>query len=173
MWLLPFQQETLICPFSADEIQQQLQKHTEEHTNSTSPIEAEFSFLRTPSRTRLSFRGRVKDGIFFLQRNTPYPEHFNPIIRGKIEHTERGCLIFVRYHLPRGSGFILYLASFIGIIIGLVFLFLQKSIPNFLLALAFFLGCYSVFYLNFFQKTRISKHLLEKIIYSGESSSNL
>lgn len=167
MWLLPYFQETLVCSEGAESIWQRIQSHTQAPDQiQDTLVTAEMVYLRRKLANQLIFRGILKKSAFYLQRNTPYPEHFNPLLIGRIEATSKGSILFVKYQLPGGVLFIFVLSTLIFLLVLMVFVFFQQNLVHSILALLFYVGSYTVMMLNFRQKLNISRKALEKVIFN-------
>ena len=165
---LPYYQETLVSSENAESLWQRLQSKTQAPTHEREVLmSAEMVYLRRKPINSFIFRGVFKNNSFFLQRQTNYPEHFNPLLTGKIEATSKGVILFVKYQLPGGVLFIFLLSTLIFMLVLGVFVFFQQNIVHSILALLFYLGSYTVMMLNFQQKLKISRSALEKIVFNS------
>ena len=166
--LLPYYQETLVSSEHAESLWQRLQNHTQAPTQEREVLmSAEMVYLRRKTLNSFIFRGIFKNQSFFIQRQTNYPEHFNPLLVGQIETTSKGSILFVKYQLPGGVLFIFLLSTLIFMLVMVVFVFFQQNVVHSILALLFYLGSYVVMMLNFQQKLKISRNALEKIVFNG------
>lgn len=160
---LPYRNVTIVSSLSPEEISHKLEsciRPREEALPYT--MRSEVTFLGRRRHNPYDFEGWVKKQRFYIYKTSDYPEHFTPLVIGKIEETSLGSIIFIHYRLMSGTLFFTILASVIFLIVGIVFLFLQKNILSFGLTLLFFLGSYLVMLLNFQQKLKITQNLLEK-----------
>lgn len=166
MWLLPYFQETLICPEDAKHLRQKLQDETQIALQSDSALMAsEQMYLDKKGVREFAFRGTFKGSSFYLQRFTYYPENFNPLLIGRIESSSKGTIVFVRYQLLGGILFILGLGTFVFLCSLIVFVFFQKNLTHSVLAVLFYAGSYTAMMLNFSQKLSISRRTLERVLF--------
>jgi hypothetical protein len=173
MLMLPYQRFTFVSGLSAEELTTQLQQHIHPQGEPKNyQMTAELLYLHIQPLDNYTFDGWAKGYQFKIWQKIHYPEYLLPIIRGKIEPTSMGSIVFVRFSFARGTLFIMFLALFVLCSLALVFLLLEKNFVNFLFILAFLIGGYMVMMLNFYQKVKIAKQLLEKVL-AGNMENNL
>ncbi len=165
MRMIPYDQATLVSPLSAHEVRQRLEKMVRPpESDGRQAILAEFTYLGRNDQTEYPFRGWVKEEQFLLFKNSPFPEHFAPLIKGRIEATSMGSIIFIRYQLLGGTLFFSVLGGLVLGCIATVFLLFQQNLWIFLLVLALMIGAYIVLLLNFREKLKNSKQALHKVL---------
>lgn len=161
----PYLNTTIVSSYSPSEIKQKLERHIRPRTSPLPyTMRSEITYLGQRLNNPYNLEGWVKEERFRVYKSSPYPEHFSPLAIGKMEKTSMGSIIFIHYRLLSGTLFFFVLATLIFSLVALVFLFLQKNWMSFSLTLVFYLGSYLVMQLNFQQKLKITRNLLEKIL---------
>jgi hypothetical protein len=89
--ILPALAETLVLPISAADVEQRVKTGIEEH----------------------KFVGVVGRGKFSLSPYVFRPPQFQPIIKGSIEGSSRGSVVFLRYELYPATKLLIVLVSLI------------------------------------------------------------
>ncbi|HYF69155.1 MAG TPA: hypothetical protein VD884_13520 [Ohtaekwangia sp.] len=107
MHLLPHKNETLVVAHSWDVVLKRL----------TQEIEKPLSF-GIPS----SLSGWVKDDEFEVTLKVRRYHAFIPVIRGSIEPTANGCILFLEYRMLRFNRFFILIWTFFLIVSGIVLL---------------------------------------------------
>jgi hypothetical protein len=155
MNLLPYQHSILVLPFTAEQLAAKLRQKVK-------PFSEDEYHSRKPDDV-FAFNGWVKNDKFRLSRRIKHAENFLPLIAGRIEATSKGSIVFVSYRLFPAT---LFFMSFLclGVMIAALFFLLAKDwlTSGFLLLIV--MGIYSISVLDFNQKVKISKNLLEKIL---------
>lgn len=165
MHFIPYQSNTLVSPCTGAEIQARLEHVTQPLQDPRSySMTAELTYLKKRPENHRLFRGWIKNNRFCLIQNVHHPEHFLPLILGRIETTSQGCILFIRYQIPRGTLFIAILATVLLFSTACVFLFLQKNVGSFLLTVFFWGFSYGVMLLNFRQKVKIGQQIFESVL---------
>jgi hypothetical protein len=167
--LLPFQSITLVSNESMDMIFQKMTNAVRPpHIPRTYTLHTELTVLRRKSNEPYLFEGKLRENEFKIFLHSNYPEHFTPLIVGKIEPTSRGSIIFLTYQLMKGTWFIWGLGLLVFGALLLLWGFLQPNWANFGLTWAFFGAGYSVFLFNFRQKVKASHHVLVRILFTED-----
>lgn len=157
MNIFPYRKSVIVLPLSAEMAEDLLKLST------TGSITYHDLLQERKKVTIEKFQGKVKDKEFTISKKVYYPQNYLPLIKGKIEATNHGCLILTEYGLFPGTKFLFYLWSFVMAVIALVF-FLYK--PNYLyasLASIFFILNYAVALANFNIHFKDSKKILEEV----------
>lgn len=153
MNLFPYQNTISILPFTALDLYNKLSQVTQSMHAPLETIKKECVFL-----------GRVNEEDFIIVKKNKYPEHFLPLIVGKIEATSKGCILLVKYKLfPSALLMLLFFCSLI-LAIGIFLLLYKREVINFLFLALVSIGIYILCIMNFNQKVAISKKQLENIL---------
>ncbi|TDQ17439.1 hypothetical protein DFQ04_2092 [Algoriphagus boseongensis] len=98
MNLLPYHTETLVSVLSKKEVLGHLMRVTRE---------VNFMDTRTQGGPEIKFNGMIGQEGFRISRSIRRGETFLPLMRGKVESTPRGSIIFLTYQLFPGAIFFL------------------------------------------------------------------
>lgn len=155
MQILPYHTETLVLPYTLDELKMKLENGVlpeEEVNNSTISFE------------RFQFVGKLNSTFFRIFRRIREPNNYIPLITGRIEGTSTGSLLFLKFSLFKSTQFFLVFWSFISLCLGL-FLLLSKHL-YFYSALSFFFGIgnYIITQANFNRYLNLHKKEFYEII---------
>ncbi len=160
MHLLPYQQETYVLPYAAEEVLNRMRLYTR-------PIEKGFEYSRT-DESRFLFNGIVSGNGFRISRRITRPENFLPLLVGKQEATSVGCLLFVSYRLFFSTTLFLVFWSVVCLLLTLFFLIYHEAWLY--ASIAFGVGCvqYVIAVKNFNWQVKRSRQLLEKVLFSKQ-----
>ena len=89
MKLWPAVTETLVLPVPGKIALQKLKQHVFEPDHHD----------HSDARHKHKFIGRIHDEGFQIHRRLKHPENYLPLIKGSLEQTSKGCLIFIEYKL--------------------------------------------------------------------------
>lgn len=133
MNLLPFGRETLVSSLSKEQLLDRLSAVTRGAHSEGSP---ELPPL---------FNGRVEANRFRISRVIEKGDNFLPLLLGKVEHTPRGSILFLRYQLFSTTRFFLWFWTGILLAFALYFFivtqqFFQGGICLFLLGFNYILA---------------------------------
>lgn len=159
MHLLPHQYTVLVLPITAEEIENRLRQ-------TVTPLPDDFSAPELPQHDFV-FNGWIKEDRFRISRRINHAENFLPLVIGKIESSSKGSILFVNYRMfPSALFFMLF---FCTLLIACAFYFLISSLNwlAFGLLLASAIGVYGIGIMDFNQKVKTSKSLLEKVLCSA------
>lgn len=159
--ILPVRHETLVLPYSAKAVYRRLWK-------SVKPVRKQDPMPEVPDG-EFRFNGRIAPMDFIISRRVPFPENFLPLIKGRIESTPLGCIIFLRYRMFFSTNFFLAFWSLITFLSGL-FLLLYKQY-YWQSAAAFGIGVFNYILVihSFNRQVRKSRQLLNEIFEQLES----
>ena len=90
MNFLPFHSETLVSALTKEEVLGHLIRVTRE---------VNFLDARTQQDPKIRFNGMIGREGFRISKAIKRGDSFLPLMRGEVESTPRGCIIFVRYSL--------------------------------------------------------------------------
>jgi len=152
--LLPSHDETLVLPFSAEEVFNRFSRVT---SNDIASVR---------DKTIL-FSGWVKEDRFRISLKINRPNNYIPLAKGKIESTSSGCIIFIDYQLfPTTKLFVtfwLLLTCLFAIAIG----FQYSSYWYFLGGLAIAISIYLITRSNFQIQLKITRQALLRVLDSN------
>lgn len=156
MIVLPFKRETIVLPFSAEEVEQKLWLHIFPiRSEAIMPMKEDSDFL---------FNGWIEKRKFSISRKIKNPENFLTLIKGEIEETSLGSLVFVQYSLFFSSNLFLIFWSIVTLFLTFFFI----AFYNILLyaLIAFFIGVinYMIALANFNIQVKKSRALLLEIL---------
>lgn len=153
---LPLKKEILVLSLSAEDVEQLLWFNTLPITEGMlMPAREEEDFL---------FNGWVKDRKFKLSRKVKSPENFLPIIKGNIEETSLGSLVFVQYSLFFGSNFFLIFWSVVTLFLTVFFIAFYNMMLYGLIAFGVGVSNYAIAVANFNIQVRKSSKLLHNVL---------
>lgn len=137
--LLPSHDETLVLPLRAEEVINRFSRVTRND-------------LTAVQDKSILFSGWVKEDRFRISLKVSRPNNFLPLIKGRIESTSSGCLIFIDYHLfPTTKLFVslwLLLTCLFAIVIGFQYSSLWYSLGGLTIAICIYLITWSNFNLQ-------------------------
>lgn len=155
MNFLPYQHSILILPFTAEQLVVKLRQKVKTFS--------EDEFLSPKPDNIFIFNGWVKEDKFRISRRITHAENFLPLIAGKIESTSKGSIVFITYRLFPSTLFFMGFFCLGIIIAALLFIWTEDWLTSgFLFFIA--IGIYCISILDFNQKVKISRNLLEKIL---------
>ena len=156
MNLLPYKNSILILPYKADEVEYKLRQKIKPLTN---------DFLLThPPANKFMFNGWIGDYKFRISKRISHADNFLPLIVGKIEATSNGSILFITYRMFPSALFYSFFFCIMLLLASLFFLFVEKNWLTAGSLFIFLLGIYLISVLDFNQKVRISRRLLEKTL---------
>lgn len=156
MILLPLKRETIVLPFSADEVERMLWLNV-------FPIKPGED-MPDKSDEVFVLNGWVKRRKFKISRRLKSPENFLPLITGSIEETSRGSLLFVHYSLFFSSVFFLFFWSAVTLFLSFFFFYFYGILLYAIISLLLGIVNYAVAVANFSIQVKKSKILLMKIL---------
>lgn len=149
MGLLPSQTETISSKLSPAQIEKIL-----------SSITAAPTLKINKTARHMVFQGKVGNLSFIISQRISHPNNFVPLVRGIIEPTRNGSIIFLKYMLFRSSVMFLIIALLMSAIIGVSFLAVNSTWTYSAIAFALGFANYLVTLLNFQKQVRITRNLL-------------
>lgn len=155
MRIFPIHSEILVSPLSKTEV-----------LNKVDEVTQDVNFLDYINRTDNSykFNGQVDERSFRISLIVNKADSFLPLIRGQVEPTGKGSIIFLNYSFFPGSMFFIGLWTGITLALGLFFLLLA-NMPGYA-SLCFLAGGgnYLFALLHFKRKIKASKNVFENIL---------
>lgn len=102
--ILPHSSRTIVTILTPDEVYQRLREATTRQTRMQNMVSAR----------NVAFVGVVQPDKFSISRKIPRPNSFLPLVRGTLEPTQSGCLIFMKAFLfPSTRTYLLFWLLFI------------------------------------------------------------
>lgn len=154
MTLIPRKRETLISAFPARMVISRLSRVTQ-------------PALRTQSgtgRDDIRFNGHVGQSSFKISRKVNYPQNYLPLIKGSIEETSRGCIIFLSYRLFFSSLMFFMFWTVVTFLIGTFFLAYAGDYLYASIAFGSGIINYLVTVLNFNKQVKLSRKELNEVL---------
>lgn len=155
MTVLPFKRETIVLPFPAEEAAQKLWLYI-------LPVYAE-ALMPDKEDDAFLFNGWIKDRKFSISRKVKSPQNFLPLIKGEIEETSLGSLVFVRYSLFFSSNFFLVFWSAITLFLTFFFIYFYNILLYALIAFVIGIINYVIALANFNIQVKRSRAILDEI----------
>jgi hypothetical protein len=160
--ILPVKEETLVLPYAVDKVSQCLWKATKPvKVGEEMPDISEEDFL---------FNGRIQKEHFQISRRVPVPENFLPLIKGRIESTPLGCIVFLRYRMFFSTNFFLAFWSTVTFLLGLFFVLYEQRYLYASAAFGLGLLNYTIVIHSFNLQVRKSRQLLDELFERLEAS---
>lgn len=153
--LFPYFSQTLVSSYSQDEILEKIKEATKENI-----------VFRESNYTHYEFNGVVNDATFQLSRIVQQPNSFLPLIKGTVESTKTGCIVFIACEMFYTTKVLLAIWTVLPLFIFILNLFLINGLFYALIALFFGVFNYIVTVANFHRQRRISMELLHRVIDS-------
>ncbi|WP_299458372.1 hypothetical protein [uncultured Microscilla sp.] len=164
MKLFPRQSSVFVSGYTIDEIAHKLEAAIKPAKVKEDAFSEHWLLPARSLEQDYPFRGVIQEAGFRISRKVTYPESFMPVIDGKIESTSKGCILFIDYTLLKGTRFFMSVALVFSLILGMLLLFAEHNLWYLLASLGFVGLGYAVAWLNFQQKVKICKDLLEEVL---------
>lgn len=159
---LPLKNEIIVLSLSAEEVEQLLWLHTY-------PVE-EGALMPDKPEIEFLFNGWVKHQKFKLSRKIRSPENFLPIMKGRIEETSLGSLVFVQYSLFFSSIFFLVFWSVVTLFLSIFFIVFYNMVLYGIITFGVGVTNYVVAVANFNIQVKKSSRLLHDMLNGDERS---
>jgi hypothetical protein len=147
--IFPYYKQTFVSSYTQEQILDRLREFTKEDSNK--PI-------------RYEFNGKIDADSFQISRVITQANTFLPLIKGKIEGTKTGSILFITCEMFFTTKILLFIWTVIPLLIFLLTLFLVQGYFYPLLALFFGLFNYIVSVANFHRQRKISMQTLDKVL---------
>ncbi len=156
MNLLPYQNAILVLPFPADAIEFKLRQKIK-------PLPDEFLPPVLTDKEYL-FNGTIADYKFRISKKISHADNFLPLIVGKIESSSKGSILFITYRMFPSTLVFMGFFCLMLLLAALFFLLVEKNWTTSVFLFFILTGIYLISVLDFNQKVKISRTLLEKIL---------
>lgn len=153
MTLIPHKNEILVLPITALQVISRL-----------SLVTQPASLNELKEQKGILFCGYINTSTFRISRKVNYPQNYLPLIKGDIEGSSRGCIIFMKYRLFFSSLMFFTFWAAMTLIFGLLFLFLFEEYVYAIIAFASGAANYIVTVLNFNQQVKLSRKTIYKAL---------
>ena len=154
--LSPTYSEILVSPLPAEEVMKKALRVTKK-VNTSDPIDF-------ATQERHLFNGSVSKNTFQLSLKTENADSFLPLIQGKVETTQKGCILFIDYNFFPSTVFFLGFWIVAAFFMMLFFLTLQQDLKLAALSLVLGLGNYWFSSVHFMRKVRQSQKALHRML---------
>jgi hypothetical protein len=154
--LFPFSQETIVSSYDAEEVYRRLWSVTEPTGDDEWEPDVDKEALR--------FNGRVENDKFRLSLKVKRANNFLPLMRGRIEATSLGSIVFIHYRLFLWTLSFLIFWSVLTSLFALYFLVYEKIYINAAFSLLLGLANYVIALLNFRKQVRVSSKALREVL---------
>jgi len=155
MILFPSSSEVLVSSLSKKEVLARLDRVTRN-----------VNFLDIESRKAngFKFNGQIFEDRFRISLFIDKADSFLPLIKGKIESTPSGSILFLEYSLFPGSVFFLGFWTAVSVLLGMVFGFLVGKPVFALVSIALGIGNYWFTWSHFKRKIKISQGIFLSLL---------
>jgi hypothetical protein len=153
--LLPFHSETLVSPLSKKEVLGHLMRVTRE---------VNFLDSRTQLVPGIKFNGMVGQEGFRISKVVNRGETFLPLIKGEVESTPRGSIIFLRFKLFPGAIFFLTFWSIVLLGFSIFYFLVLKNINYGAICLSLCILNYLLGIFFFNRQVRLSREVFHELI---------
>lgn len=150
MTLIPHKNETLVLPITCLQVISRLSLLTQP---------ASLTELETRDED-IRFNGFIGKDSFRLSMKVNYPQNYLPMMKGRIETSSRGCIIFLKYRLFFSSLMFFSFWTIMTLLIGLFFILINQEYLYATIALASGAINYLVTVLNFNKQVKASKQAI-------------
>lgn len=153
MTLIPHKNETLVLPITCEQVISRLSLLTQ-------PA----SLTELSGDEEIRFNGFVGTTNFQISRKLSYPQNYLPLIKGRIETSSRGCIIFLKYRLFFGSLMFFTFWTIMTILIGLFLIFFTAEYVYAVISFASGAINFLVTVMNFNKQVSISKRVFCEVL---------
>ncbi|MFD2034388.1 hypothetical protein ACFSKL_06275 [Belliella marina] len=155
MPFFPTQSEILVSSLSSKEVISNLGKVTKDVNF--------LAYDRTQEEGHL-FNGTIKENRFSISLVIQKADSFLPLIKGKIEDTPMGSILFLEYSLFPSSAFFLGFWSFVSMGLSIFFGFFANQIWYALICVVFCVLNYAFAWTHFNRKIKNSQKIFHDIL---------
>lgn len=155
MPFFPNQSEILVSPQSKVEVISNLDKVTK-NTN--------FLSYDALKKNKHFFNGNIQEDSFSISLVIDKADSFLPLIKGKIEDTPMGSILFLSYSLFPSSAFFLGFWTIVSLLLCLFFGFVSHNYMYSALSFGFALFNYGFAWAHFRRKIKISQAVFHEIL---------
>ncbi len=158
MYYLPFSTETMVLPFGMNEVRNRLKAATLS-VNKADDVEEQ---KINPDHTIL-FNGRIVDNKFTVSLKIKHPQNFLPLVKGNIEPTTFGSIVFLKYKLFFSTNLFLIFWSILSFLLTLFFLIAYHKHLYAFLCLLFGISNYLITMANFNKQVKKTHDVFHRL----------
>lgn len=154
MFFIPKETETLVLPTPSQELLNRLDRivyYADENQDEQAKND-EYHL----------FTGTIDQNAFVLSLKMKRPDNFIPLIKGNIEDTSKGSIVFLKYTLFRSTRMFLIFWTGLIFVLALILIAMQGKFWYGSIALLVSIANYTVTVINFRRKVKISRDYLMK-----------
>lgn len=155
MPFFPSQSEVLVSSLSKEVVLANLQEVTKQVNYLDYDLKQDQEF---------QFNGKIEKDQFHISLLIQKADSFLPLIKGKIEDTPMGCILFLTYRLFPSSTFFLGFWSLVTLGLTLFFGLVQQQTVYAILSLSFGIFNYLFAWLHFKRKIKISQDIFHQLL---------
>src|SRR5690554_3201905 len=153
--IFPNHSEILVSSFSCEEVARKIAAVTQR---------VNYMDLRDYAVNSPQFNGQVGQNCFQLSLVIKRANTFLPLIRGKMEPTKSGCILFLNYFLFPSAVMLLAFWSLITLLMTLFFIFYDRQWAYALACLAACLGNFGFSWVYFKSKLKESQIIFHQML---------
>ncbi|MDH5396685.1 MAG: hypothetical protein OEX02_00955 [Cyclobacteriaceae bacterium] len=146
--ILPYRKETIVLTKKAEEVLNLLNQSVDHKRKKDKKV----------------FTGKVQGNTLNLTRITERVENFKPQIKGRIENTSRGSILFLTYTLEFSTRMYVVFWSVTSFFFALVLWFIRNDLFLGLMALGGLILNILVTHVNFYRQLKITRSDLYKVL---------
>lgn len=153
--VIPFHNTVIVLPCGTDLVNYQLKKYTikpSEHPSN-----------RYQDLKGKLFSGNILANEFTVSRILRTQNVFIPIVKGRIEDSKKGCIVFLKFNMLKSPIMLLVFWTILCILLAVFFFFVQNMPYYAFFSLFFVFFNYTVAMLNFNKEVEHTKNLLQQI----------
>jgi hypothetical protein len=153
--LFPRYSEVLVSRFTTNQLMQVIGNAT---------VNVDYLEYSPSNNKGYFFNGQLYQNTFNLSLLVEKADSFLPLIKGKIEQTPMGCILFVSYELFSSSSFFLFFWSIIPLLLGLMFILMEDKYVHATVALLFSIANYGFGIYHFKRKVAVSSAIFRMLL---------
>lgn len=151
---LPHATETLVVALPAPVVAQRLNATTTHSLRMQNAIRSR----------KILFTGYVFEDHFSIARKITRPNNYLPLVKGRIEATSSGCILFLTYTLFRSTKVYLIGWTLLSILTGIFAVYLYQEILIGSAAFGLSIAIMAVAWANFNIQLKITRQTLQKVL---------
>jgi hypothetical protein len=155
MPFFPNHSEVLVSSWTKEEVMERVDLVTRD---------ANFLEYELEKNKGYQFNGTLGRDSFRLSLVITKADSFLPLIKGKLESTPKGCILFLRYSLFPGSVFFLGFWSVMTVILAIFFAMVAGNFLFSGISLAVGIGNYLFAWNHFKRKIKISQEIFHELL---------
>ncbi|GGF34627.1 hypothetical protein [Echinicola rosea] len=159
---LPHHSEVLVSSMTCEEVISRLDHVTRDVDYLSDPLSGHAK--------ECLFNGKINEASFRLSMAVRKADSFLPLIKGKLESTRTGCIIFLDYQLFPGSSFFMMFWSIVTLAMGMFFLFGEEQPAFAMISFAVGVGNVVFAWSHFKRKVKHSQEIFHKMLSLQKNS---